>query len=302
MRRSSEIPAQLDFGLLKQRVSIEQVLASRGLLDALTARGHRLVGPCPVHGGDNPAAFVVDRRRNLWRCFTGCDGGGDVVELVRRLDGCGYAEVARRLAGLAGAAPPPQRRRAPTPPPFRPYRRRLYLDPHHPLLRSRQIRPETAARYEVGAWYGRGMLTGCIGVRLHDPDGQPLGYAGRRLQPDDLGKWVFPPRLPKNQLLYGLHRARQARRLVLVEGPWEVLRLAQLGIAAAALLGTHLSARQARLLRDRSQITVLLDGDPAGRRAAHQVARQLDATPVLLEGGRDPADLGDRELRDLLLF
>ena len=39
--------------------------------------------PCPVHGGDNPDAFSFDRRSGLWNCFTGCAGGGDIVELVR---------------------------------------------------------------------------------------------------------------------------------------------------------------------------------------------------------------------------
>jgi len=63
------IPPSLDFRRLKKAVSIEQVLAQRGLLDGLRLRGHRLVGPCPVHGGDNPRAFVVDRHKGLWRCY-----------------------------------------------------------------------------------------------------------------------------------------------------------------------------------------------------------------------------------------
>ena len=280
-------------------MSIEQVLECRGLLDALTRRGDRLVGPCPVHGGDNRTAFVVDCRRGWWRCFSGCDGG-DVVELVRRLDHCGYAQAARTLAGLAGEQPLPCR----PPPPrasFQPYTRQLVLDPRHPFLRSRGIPPEVAARYEAGAWHGRGMLAGCIGVRLHDPAGAPLGYAGRRLQPGDRGKWVFPPRLPKADLLYGLHRAPQGP-LVVVEGPWEVLRLARLGVPAVALLGVHLSPAQARLLRDRGPLALLLDGDRAGQQALPRVAAELRAMPIPMAGGIDPADLDDRQLRQLLPF
>ena len=81
---------------LRRLVSIEQVLQRRGMTSRLTRRGHRLVGPCPVHGGDNPTAFVADCRRGLWNCFTACSGG-DVVELIRRLDRTSYAEVARTL-------------------------------------------------------------------------------------------------------------------------------------------------------------------------------------------------------------
>ena len=95
-------PPCLDFRILKRTVSLERVLAERGLLSGLRMRGGQLVGACPIHGGDNVNAFVVHPVRNLWRCFTRCDAGGDIVELVRRLDNCGYREVAYYLASLAG--------------------------------------------------------------------------------------------------------------------------------------------------------------------------------------------------------
>ena len=58
-----------DFKILKQSVSIPQVLGHRGLLDHFKVRGDKLVGPCPVHGGDNPNAFVVSLERDLWHCY-----------------------------------------------------------------------------------------------------------------------------------------------------------------------------------------------------------------------------------------
>lgn len=186
---------------LRRLVTIEQVLHSRGLLDGLKRRGHRLVGPCPVHHGDNPTAFVADCRRGLWNCHTVCPGG-DVIELIRALDRVSYAEVARRLHATVGQDP--VRRQDPPPIParaFKPYTRRLTLDPCHPFLASRGIHPETATRFEVGAWHGWGMLQDCVAVRLHDIDGRPVGYAGRRLLPDPRGKWVFPRALPKTCLL-----------------------------------------------------------------------------------------------------
>lgn len=73
-----------NFRLLKQRVTIDQVLAAEGVLEGLNRRGNRLVGCCPLHGGDNPRAFVVDLEKGTWYCFTRCGGGGDIVELVRR--------------------------------------------------------------------------------------------------------------------------------------------------------------------------------------------------------------------------
>src|SRR5512138_2480522 len=92
------------FGFLKTRVSIGQVLAAYGLDSRLKGRDGRLKGPCPLHGGDNPTAFRVDLQRNLWRCFTAC-GGGDTVELIRRIHGCSYAQAARHLYHLAQGSP-----------------------------------------------------------------------------------------------------------------------------------------------------------------------------------------------------
>lgn len=36
---------------------------------------------CPVHGGDNPTAFQIDDNQGLWRCFSQCGTGGDVITL-----------------------------------------------------------------------------------------------------------------------------------------------------------------------------------------------------------------------------
>ena len=164
------------------------------------------------------------------------------------------------------------------------------------------IRPETAARLEVGAWDGPGMLENCIAVRLRDPLGRPLGYAGRRLTPGNRGKWVFPPALPKSQLLYQYHRLpdRLDRALVLVEGPWDVLRLTQSGFPAVALFGVHLSDCQEALLRSVPRLLVMLDGDPAGRQGAERICRLLKARPITIGDGLDPDDLSDQELSEIV--
>jgi DNA primase len=304
-------PAHLAFSLLKQSVSIEQVLTSRGIIAALKRRGRRLIGPCPVHRGDHPHAFVVDLEKDLWHCFTRCQGGGDVVELVQRMDQCAYPQVARYLASLAQVSPMPTKRKAAaTPPrrPFQPYTRQLDLNPHAPLLAHKGIEPQTARDFEAGAYDGRGFLQGCVGIRLHDSLGHPIGYAGRQLDPQQIrqyGKWKFPPDLPKRDLLYGFHRIASRLPqglLVVVECPWGVMRLHQIGIPAVALLGIHLSNPQRQLLRRSNRIGLMLDGDPAGQAASQQIIDTLNPylrTPVHridLPQGLDPDDLDDRQL------
>jgi DNA primase len=305
--------SSLAFSHLKRLVSIEQVLTARGMIASLKPHGQRLIGPCPVHHGDHPQAFVVDLAKDLWYCFTRCRGGGDVVALVQRMDHCPYPEVARYLASLAQLSPTPPRAEARAPErAYRPYTRELRLDPHAPLLALKGIRAQTARHFEAGAYQGPGFLAGCLAIRLHDPHGCPIGYAGRRLDPVQArhyGKWKFPPGLPKRELLYGFHHLPSPlpQGLAVVECPWGVMRLAQIGIPAVALLGIHLSRPQVALLRRTSPLVLMLDGDQAGRSASRQIAdtlAQYTPTPVHridLPQGLDPDDLDDSELSHQLL-
>lgn len=302
-------PPALAFSDLKRSVSIETVLTAEGLATSLKRRGQRLVGPCPVHGGDNPQAFVVDLARDLWYCFTRCQGGGDVVELVRRLHRVGYRQCAHYLATLAQAPTPPSNPVTTFPgKPFRPYTRCLQLDPTAPLLHQKGIRSDTAQRFEAGGYQGPGFLRGCIAVRLRDPQARPLGYAGRRLDPQQVrqhGKWKFPPGLPKRELLYGFHHIATQRHkgLVVVEGPWGVMRLMQIGFPAVALLGIQVSSTQLQLLYHSSRIVLMLDGDDAGRSASRKIANALtqhasvQVHRIELAQGLDPDDLNDTDLK-----
>jgi hypothetical protein len=60
--------------------------------------GPQLKGCCPIHKGTNPKAFVVDPRKNVWRCFGDCGRGGTTLELVAALEGVGIGAAAELLA------------------------------------------------------------------------------------------------------------------------------------------------------------------------------------------------------------
>lgn len=66
-------------------------------------RGGHLRGPCFLHGGTNPNLDIRDGRG--WMCHSACNGGGDGVDLWRRLFFGGADEKAGRLAALRDLAP-----------------------------------------------------------------------------------------------------------------------------------------------------------------------------------------------------
>jgi len=189
---------------------------------------------------------------------------------------------------------------------FQPFTKRLILDHSTAWLQRKGISPQTARAFESGAYHGPGLLADCIAVRLHDLHGNPIGYAGRRLndlQATEYGKWKFPRGLPKSNILYNLHRVivNMTKCLIVVECPWGVMRLTQVNISAVALLGVHLSPTQFDILRRFPRIVLMLDGDHAGRTASAQIQRTLsditDVHQAFLPQGKDPDDIND----DLLI-
>jgi phage/plasmid primase-like uncharacterized protein len=83
---------------LARSVPIEDELARRGI--KLKRQGCELVGPCPLCGGSRSSTrFKVSPRKGLFRCFGGCDAGGDVISLVQKLDECTFKQAVKTLAG-----------------------------------------------------------------------------------------------------------------------------------------------------------------------------------------------------------
>jgi DNA primase len=270
-------------------------------------RADQLFGPCPVHGGDNPNAFVISLSKNIWHCFTRCNTGGDVIKLVRRLYGKDYRQTAAFLSSLAhtAATSPSVCSAHYRKQPFTPFTARLPLDASTPWLLKKQINPATASRFETGAYHAKGFLSGCIAVRLHDLTGHPIGYAARQLNPHlakQYGKWKFPAGFPKNEIFYNFHRIRSAnpKAVVVVECPWAVMRLAQLNVPAVALLGIHLSPLQLDILKKLPRVVLMLDGDYAGRSATVRVRNTLQPYTkvhcITLPSDLDPDDLTDNAL------
>jgi DNA primase len=301
-----------DFKWLKSQISIAQVLSAYGLDRYLKQKNDTLYGTCPLHQGNNATAFRVDLTRGLWHCFTAC-GGGDMVELVKRIENGSYQQAARSLKRLVDknsntqSEPPPH---SLSHQPFTAFTHKLLLNPNVPFLQEpKGISVHTAICHEAGVASHSHFLKDMVAVRLYDLSGNPLGYCGRRLHPVDIdkwGKWHFPKNFPKSSMLFNAHRAQPHRQngIIIVECPWAAMRFVQAGIKnVVALLGTSLSALQIQWIIAAPAVLLMLDADPAGRKAATQITAILNryAKTIIhqLPDGLEPEDLSDDQLRSI---
>src|SRR6187402_3376621 len=132
----------------------------------------------------------------------------------------------------------------------------------------------------------QGRVVAFSGRALTEPTPSELAELGieSTAQPgaDAPAKYINSPESPiykKRETVFGLYQARQALRsgeaCVVVEGNFDVMSLHARGIKqVVAPLGTAFTEEQARAIRRFSQdVTLLFDGDSAGRRAV-QAARE----------------------------
>jgi len=157
-----------------------------------------------------------------------------------------------------------------------------------------------------------------------DVQGRVIGFSGRAVGPPDQSSKDPPPKYvnssestiyTKGLSLFGLHQARQTIRseemAVLVEGNFDVVSLHARGLTnVVAPLGTAFTSDQARALRRFTQtVTVLFDGDDAGKKATRAAREPCEAVGLtarvsVLPDGVDPDDFvrtrGPETLRDLV--
>jgi DNA primase len=127
---------------------------------------------------------------------------------------------------------------------------------------------------------------------IRDSRGRLIGFGGRVIDQGE-PKYMNSPETPlfhKGRELYGLYEARQARadfkRLLIVEGYMDVVRLHQAGITyAVATLGTATTQEHLnKIFRITSEVVFCFDGDRAGRQAAW---RALENSLPLARDGRE---------------
>lgn len=324
----------INFKDIRSRISLEEVLLKLYRLTNLTRDGSKLIGPCPVHNGDSPRAFHADLDKNLWHCFSKCQGGGNQLDFVAKKDGISIRDAALKLQAFflsttvsekpVASSSKPAPAVSTTPQPTAPKKAKpeeaacnppldvkLDLKPDHPhLLQDRGLKVETTTLFGVG-YCSRGIFRGTIAIPIHDEEGELIAYAGRHLRPVDIkeyGKYKFPKGFKKELVLYNLNRAKEHQKehgLILVEGFFSVLKLYEAGLPnVVAPMGCELSDQQARLLADAKEVFILFDGNEAGyigaAKAKEKLAPLVPVRVVNLEPGTEPESFSPPTLRWLV--
>jgi DNA primase len=180
------------------------------------------------------------------------------------------------------------------------------IDTCHPYLEQRGISPDTARLFGVGMYRGNGFLAGRCVIPIRDENSRLVAYAGRAVH-GEAPKYRFPSGLRKSHLLFNLDRARHtgARNVIVVEGFFDALKVHQAGHPVVGLMGTSFSQRQSELLTGHfARVTLMLDGDPPGQRAADVIVQfllaKMTVDKVALPPGVQPDHLSSAEINSLL--
>lgn len=159
---------------------------------------------------------------------------------------------------------------------------------------------------QSGGHYDR--FRGRLLFPIHDPQGRPIAFGGRVLPGVDISsqaKYINSPESPlfsKSDVLYGMNIARNAisreRAVAVVEGYTDCIAAHQYGFEnVVAVLGTALGPAHIRMLRGLAdRVTLVLDGDDAGKRRANEilelfVAEAFDLRILTLPENADPCEV-----------
>lgn len=297
-------------------------------------QGTRLTGNCPCgdHPGDrNSRAFSWRDDYAHWVCFTHhCEEehGSDVIGLVQGTLGVGFKDALKWLEDMLAAHGTPLVKKSSRTDNSKPRKQKVideqrlrFLEPKFDYLLDRGYPESLLQDFEIGLWRRPGtFMHNRMIFPLRDEEGRLVGFSGRSLDSEavrkklDEGKWKHSryfdrfEEIQTGSILYNLHRARDymgdGRRIILVEGPLDGLRLEQAGVRNwVACLGTGFGPAHRTLLLQvgTNNLDIALDPDTAGDRSA---AKVIESVKEFLHVRRirlnaDPGDTPIEQLRKI---
>lgn len=292
-----------------------------------TERYKYINGPCPVHNGDRLDAFSWHVEAGIWKCFSkGCHDkyGIDIYGLICGVLDCSKGAALAMLEKLFEGKEIDQKE-------ITHYRENQInknfvesvkeikkydesvLDKftYHTYLEGRGFPRDLIESYHIG-YVGNGFsyMSNRVIVPIRDVDGSIVGFSGRTIFEDwkerGIPKWCDSKGFVKTNFLFNLDKAKpyieEYDSVILVEGPFDVLRLEQAGIHnSVAVLGRKLHNQQIGLLlaSSCSKLVVAFDSDSPGQTGADNAERTSASFFTVNKVKLPTKDAGDAKVEQL---
>ena len=283
---------------------------------------------CKIHGGNNPSGFVWKKSNNLWFCYTGDCHGGDVFNLVQKLEHCNFQTAVNKTAEILGldingmTISTEANRIEREQKIWLQNQKKQIQQIENKKLRKQYVLPYTRYYNHNGDFqrFDEALLAKfgakfcslypteskvlkdklvipifsedeCVGVGLRDTTG------------NSLPKWYYQPDgIKTSNLLYNFDAAKNADEIILTEGIFDVWAYARIGIDnVVAIFGSSISKEQyKKLMQTGAGITLSFDNDKAGNKCRNQAMEMFYAKTELknieLPSNNDPADCTQEQL------
>lgn len=266
---------------------------------------------CPIHGGHNSSAFSY--HNGHFTCFSECNRNFSAIDIIMNVFQLSYIQAKEKLEQLLGQEIDGEDDSDITYAHLAnkqfisEYKKlkggdTLHIDNNlfilntneykeitHEYLINEGFNDETRRFFDL-RFCDKGVMKDRIVIPIDNPDGSIVGIAGRSihdfrwLELSGESKYFFSKGLKKSNTLYNISRADKYENfIIVVEGYKSIWRLHNWGYDnAVALMGAHLSDRQAQLLLQLDlPILVSGDNDKAGQSLQREVVSKLSKyTPV----------------------
>ena len=168
-------------------------------------------------------------------------------------------------------------------------------------LHGRHLTDKSIEDWEL-RWHDKAKR---IAIPIRDVKNRLVGISGRAWEKGQKPKFLHSAKFGRDFYLYGEKTLRHNEPGYLCEGFFDVIVLQQHGINAFAIMGTHISRQQIeKCVQWFTEVIVMLDGDEAGLKFAggirDSLAKRIHSRVVTMPAGKDPDEVPEAELRELI--
>ena len=321
----------------RKKIETLRLIASEKILSILDAlridyreRYQYVTAPCAIHNGERDDAWSWHLDKEIWQCFSrGCHDNysKDVFGLVMGVMDCSFPDACKFIEKIVEGyginideATHLQSNKNFVKKAKR--ETKIYGENvlekllYHSYLEGRGYPRDLVESYQIGVTSsGYKQMSNRLIIPVRNIYSQIVGFTGRTLFPNwkekKISKWSHSKGFIGGENLFNIDRAaqhiRQTGKVILVEGPLDVLRLEHAGIHnSVAIFGRKLQNGQIALLAKcgTQELIVALDADTAGKSgatSAFNTAKAFFSVSVVdLEHG-DVGDLTIEKAREIFV-